>query len=149
MKIPKETLDEIIESTNRNFQNYKREQYLSDDEIIEMTHIMYDKQKIIKWLDNIQEVKEKVSTSDKPWVYHHSLNMNWVLFFTSSFRKIHRHLDIGERDELKPIITKIRSLRKIFDHVDGIVENGDFVYLIKADVNFIKMDLRRWNSTLS
>ena len=72
--------------------------------------------------------------------------MNWVLFFTLSYRKLHPYLNSEERKDIKQTITKVRLLRKIFDHVDGIVEDGDFVYLIKTDVNFIKLKLQKWNT---
>ena len=146
MEIPKVVLVYLIKSTNKKFQEYKREQYLSIDDLIDITNELYDNQKKVRWLENIHEVREKISTSDKPWAYHYSLNMNWVLFFTLSYRKLRPYLNSEERKDIKPTITKVRLLRKIFDHVDGIVEDGDFVYLIKTDVNFIKLKLQKWNT---
>jgi hypothetical protein len=144
MEIPKEVLDDIIEFTNRNFENYEREQYLSDKELVELTNELYDNQKKVTVLQNQYEIKEKVLKSEKPWVYHTSLNMNWVLFFTSSYRKLYPYLCDEERNETKPIIKKVRLLRKVFNHVDGIVEDGDFVYLIKDDVNLIQTGLKKF-----
>jgi hypothetical protein len=144
MDIPKEVLDNIIEFTNKNFEQYEREQYLSDGELIDVTNELYDNEKKVIVLQNQYEIKEKVLKSEKPWVYHTSLNMNWVLFFTSSYRKLYPYLDKEEITETKPIIKKVRLLRKVFDHVDGIVEDGDFVYLIKDDVNLIQTGLKKF-----
>lgn len=144
MEIPKEVLDDIIEFTNRNFENYEREQYLSDEELLEATNELYDNEKKVIILQNQYEIKEKVLKSEKPWVYHNSLNMNWVLFFTYSYRKLYPYFDKEELVETKPIIKKVRLLRKVFNHVDGVVEDGDFVYLIKDDVNLIQTGLKKF-----
>ena len=144
MEIPKEVLDDIIEFTNRNFENYKREQYLSDEELLEATNELYDNEKKVIILQNQYEIKEKVLKSEKPWVYHNSLNMNWVLFFTYSYRKLYPYLELEERKDIKSTITKVRLLRKVFNHVDGVVEDGDFVYLIKDDVNLIQKGIKKF-----
>lgn len=144
MEIPKEVLDDIIEFTNRNFENYEREQYLSDEELLEVTNELYDNEKKVIILQNQYEIKEKVLKSEKPWVYHNSLNMNWVLFFTSSYRKLYPYLELEERKDIKSTITKVRLLRKVFNHVDGVVEDGDFVYLIKDDVNLIQKGIKKF-----
>lgn len=144
MEIPKEVLDDIIEFTNRNFETYEREQYLSDEELLEVTNELYDNEKKVIILQNQYEIKEKVLKSEKPWVYHNSLNMNWVLFFTFSYRKLYPYLELEERKDIKSTITKVRLLRKVFNHVDGVVEDGDFVYLIKDDVNLIQKGIKKF-----
>ena len=56
MEIPKEVLVELIKSTDKKFQEYKREQYLSIDDLINITNELYDNQKKVRWLENIYAI---------------------------------------------------------------------------------------------
>lgn len=144
MEIPKEILDKVIELSNKEIQNYNRVQTLSNEEVMEDVIELYDFKKTVKWVDNVHEVKHIISRSDKPWAYHYSLNLNWVLFYRTLCRRIWPYLTIEERRDILPSYSKVKLLRKIFDHVDGLVEDGEMVYIIKSDFNFIKSKLDRW-----
>ena len=144
MEIPKDVLDFVIESTNNNMENYVRKQYHSDEVILWCANFLYDENKNIKWVNNIYEIKKIINVSEKPWAYHYSLNINWVLFFISLFEHIQPYLNEEDFEDMLSIYIKVTLLKNIFDHIDGIIEDGDTIYLVKTDVNFIKTKLDRW-----
>lgn len=146
MKIPPEVLSEGIEQIKQVMRSYKRDDAyaidMSKNEVINLTNILYDRKKNIIWLDSNREIKEKIGGSEKPWVYHYSLNINWVLFFTEYYLKFcTRYQSDEEHKDFFPIYEKAEYLRMIFCHIDGIIEDGDNVYLIKDDTDFIKTKL--------
>ena len=144
MKLDKEILDRVIELSDRKFSEYKREKYLSTEDLLDYVKEFYDYNKEVVLLNNIYEIKDKIKHSEKPWAYHYSLHLNWVVFFNILSRKILLSLPKSERSEVREIRKKVRILEKIFNHVDGIIEDGDKVYLIETDFSFIKSDLNKW-----
>lgn len=144
MKIDKELLDKIMELSEKKFSEYKREKYLSKEEVLDYTKDFYDYEKDVIFLNNIYEIKDKVKNSKKPWAYHYSLHLNWVVFFKVFTRKIYLKIPRSERGDIRDTYIKVKLLEKIFNHVDGIIEDGDKVYLIETDVSFIKPNLDRW-----
>lgn len=144
MEIPKKILDEVIETSNKEIQDYNRVQRLSNEQVAGVVHELYDSEKMVKWVDNVHEVKHIISKSEKPWAYHYSLNLNWVLFYDVLCRSIWPYLSIEERKDVLPSYTKVKMLKEIFNHVDGLIEDGDTVFIIKSDLNFIKSKLDKW-----
>jgi len=150
MELPKELLDRIIPSVQDLFERYRRDNEnkqnfnMDKNDIIELAHEFYDKKKEIRWVDDIIEVKNIVSKSEKPWVYHYSFNLNWVVFFTTFFEHISWD-DFREwKKEVKPTYWKALHLKWLLENIDGIVEDNDIVYLIKDDYNLIKTKLNKW-----
>jgi hypothetical protein len=146
MQIPPEVLTEGLEKIKHTMRSYKRNDAyavdMSKDEVIRLTNTFYDNKKTVTWLDTNHEIKEKIQGSEKPWVYHYSLNINWVLFFTEYYLTFCiRYQSNEERNDFSPIYEKAEFLRMIFCHIDGIIEDGDNVYLIKDDAEFIKTKL--------
>lgn len=150
MKIPPEVLTEGLEKIKHIMRSYKRNEdsfvNMSKDEVIRLTNTFYDNKKTVIWLDTNHEIKEKIQGSEKPWVYHYSLNINWVLFFTEYYLTFcNRYQSDEERKDFFPIYEKAEYLRMMFVHIDGIIEDGDIVYLIKDDVEFIKPKMESWS----
>jgi hypothetical protein len=152
MKLPKELLDKIVPSVHALFEKYDRDNFnkknlnFSKERLIKLAHEFYDKEKEIRWVEDINEVKKITNKSEKPWVYHYSLNLNWVVFFTMFFEHISWD-DFREwKTEVKPTYWKTLHLKWILENVDGIIEDGNVVYLVKDDHNFIKTKLDRWTT---
>ena len=144
MKLDKEVLDRVTELSDRYFSEYKREKFLTKEELLEYVEDFYGKNKEFILLNNLYEIKDKIKNSEKPWTYHYSLHLNWIVFFKILSRKILLSLPKEQRSEIREIRKKVKILEKIFNHVDGIIEDGDKVYLIETDVSFIKPNLDRW-----
>ena len=57
-------------------------------------------------------------------------------------------LDYQEKKEtdidMEEIYLKTWRLEIIFNHVDGIIESGDKIYLVRDDVKLIQKDIRRF-----
>ena len=51
---------------------------------------------------------------------------------------------IKEGNDLEEIFVKTRILEIIFNHVDGIIESGDKIYLVRDDIKLIQKDIRRF-----
>ena len=51
---------------------------------------------------------------------------------------------VKEGDDLEEIFLKTRGLEVIFNHVDGIIESGDKIYLVKDDVKLIQKGIRKF-----
>lgn len=150
MELPKEFLDKIIPSVHELFEKYdrdnanKRNLNLTKEGLIKLAHEFYDKEKEIRWVEDIHEVRKIVSKSEKPWVYHYSLNLNWVVFFTLFVERIGWDEFREWKTEVKPIYTKTLHLKWLLENIDGIIEDGNVVYLVKDDYNLIKTKLNKW-----
>lgn len=147
MKIDKELLDKVIELSEKKFSEYKREKYgfwiSSKEDLLEYVKELYPEKDII-FLNNIYDIKDKVKKSEKPWAYHYSLHLSWCIFFRILYRKLYFKIPPSEREDFFDVYRKVKILERIFNHVDGIIEDGDKVYLIETDVNFIKPGLDKW-----
>lgn len=144
MEIDKNKLDDVIKKTEKVFSEYKRKKLLSKESVLFFTKKIYGQEKDIIFLNNIFDIKDKIKNSEKPWAYHYSLHLNWVIFFRILTVEIWDQLSNFERDDFMDIFEKTRALEEIFNNVDGIIEDGDKVYLIETDVSFIKPSLDRW-----
>jgi hypothetical protein len=150
MEIPKEILDGIIPSVHRLFEKYERNNpnkinmNFNKERLLELAYEFYNKGKEIRWVEDINEVKKIASKSEKPWVYHYTLNLNWVVFFTMLYEHIYWDVNKEWKDEVKPIYTKALHLKWLLENVDGIIEDGNVVYLIKDDVSFINTKLEKF-----
>lgn len=143
MKLPDILLTELIESTERTFCSYERKSHLSDEDLIKETSDLYDGKEVMI-IKSTYDIEDILKESQKPWVYHYSLNLNWVVFFNNLYQKMWVYDYVKEGNDLEEIFVKTRALEVIFNHVDGIIESGDKVYLIKDDVKLIQKDLRRF-----
>jgi len=150
MELPRELLDKIIPSVHELFKNYKRDNFnkrnlnMDKERLIELAHNFYDEEKEIRWVEDIYEVKGIIDKSEKPWVYHYSLNLNWVVFFTLFVEHIGWDVHREWMTEVTPIYTKTLHLKWLLENIDGIIEDGNVVYLVKDDHNFIKTKLDKW-----
>ena len=143
MKLTDKILTELIGDVEDVFSSYERESYLDDNDLIEETSELYEGKKVFI-VKNVYEVESILKESKKPWVYHYSLNLNWVVFFNRLYQKMWVYDNFKEGNDLEEIFVKTRRLEVIFNHVDGIIEGGDKIYLIKDDVKLIQKDLRRF-----
>ena len=88
MEMPYDALDEIIKSTS-NIENYVRKPYLDKSGVRSLVEQLYNEEpKEFYWLEDPIEIKQKVKNSSKPWVYHYSLNLSWVLFFKAYYEYV-------------------------------------------------------------
>jgi hypothetical protein len=137
------------------FKNYTRKPHLSKEVIIKETEDLYNNQKKVFWIENPYEIKKILKNCDNPWVYHYSLNLNWVLFFTTLFEIISTKgsfSSVSEKlkyfgfdfEDLEEVYLKTWRLKIIFDHADGLIEDGDKIYIIKDDYNLIQKGLDRF-----
>jgi hypothetical protein len=156
MELPTPLLDKIIEYTNYIFENHTRSKHLTKQELEIIVRHLYnmDDKTItkIKWVSDVYEIRDLLKNIDKPWVYHYSLNLNWVLFFKTyyefvsfkSFKYIKEttrtNFDVENRDVYK----KVCCLYDILNNIDGVIEDGDTIYLIKDDVTLIRPTLQTW-----
>ena len=143
MKLTDKILTELIGDVEDVFSSYERESYLDDNDLIEETSELYDGKKVLI-VKNVYEIESILKESKKPWIYHYSLNLNWVVFFNRLYQKMWVYNYIKEGNDLEEIFVKTRRLEVIFNHVDGIIESGNKIYLIKDDVKLIQKDLRRF-----
>jgi len=143
MKLTDKILTELIGDVEDVFSSYERESYLDDNDLIEETSELYDGKKVLI-VKNVYEIESILKESETPWVYHYSLNLNWVVFFNRLYQKMWVYNYIKEGNDLEEIFVKTRRLEVIFNHVDGIIESGNKIYLIKDDVKLIQKDLRRF-----
>lgn len=144
MKLPKEFLDSTIKETEASFNEYKRKPYLSLEDLINETSILYNNEKEVVFLDNIYDIKNTIKNSENPWVYHYTLNLNWVVFFNKLYQKMWLSDFSKEVDDFDNIYSKTCVLEIIFNHVDGIIEDSGKVYLIKDDVNLIQKGIKKF-----
>lgn len=143
MKLTDKILTELIGDVEDVFGSYERESYLDDNDLIEETSELYEGKKVLI-VKNVYEIENILQESETPWVYHYSLNLNWVVFFNRLYQKMWVYNYIKEGNDLEEIFLKTRGLEVIFNHVDGIIESGDKIYLIRDDVKLIQKDLRRF-----
>jgi hypothetical protein len=146
MNLPTKFLDDIIEETERKFKDYKRTSSLTEKELIKEVYNLYQKQKDVILLNNMFDVKSVLKNSNNPWTYHFSLNLNWVIFFNHLYEKMSLlgYVDIDDKEDLESIYNKTNKLEIVLNHVDGIIENDDKIYLIKEDFSFINSDIQKW-----
>jgi len=141
MKLTDNFLTEIINSTEKIFSDYERKSHLSDDDLIKETSDLYEGKEVLI-IKNNYEIETILRESQTPWVYHYSLNLNWVVFFnrlySCAWSQDLTDIDMGE------IYLKTWRLEIIFNHVDGIIESGDKIYLVRDDVKLIQKDIRRF-----
>jgi hypothetical protein len=142
MKLTNNFLTELIEYTENVFSNYERKQHLSDEDLIKETSDLYEGKEVII-VKSTYEIDNILKESQTPWVYHCSLNLNWVVFFNRLYDKMWLK-DINIEDDIQEIYLKTWRLELIFNHFDGIIESGDKVYLIRDDVKLIQKDIRRF-----
>ena len=93
-------------------------------------------------IKNNYEIETILRESQTPWVYHYSLNLNWVVFFNRLYSCAWSQ-DLTDID-MEEIYLKTWRLEIIFNHVDGIIESGDKIYLVRDDVKLIQKDIRRF-----
>lgn len=141
MKLTDNFLIELIEYVENIFTNYERKPHLNDEDLIKETLDLYGG-KEVSIIRNVYEIEKILKEITKPWVYHYSLNLNWVVFFNKLYEKMWlQNLVI---DDMEEVYLKTWRLELIFNHVDGIIEGDDKIYLVKDDVNLIQKDLRRF-----
>ena len=143
MKLPKEFLDDIVKETEDSFNGYERKPYLSLEDLINETSKLYNNEKEVVFLDNIYDIKNTIKNSENPWVYHYTLNLNWVVFFNKLYQKMWLNNLDKESDDFD-VYSKTCVLEIIFNHVDGIIEDEDKVFLIKDDVNLIQKSIKKF-----
>jgi len=141
MKLSDNLLTKIIESTEKFFSEYERKPHLNDDDLIKETSDLYLGKEIII-IKNNYEIDNILQNSQKPWVYHYSLNLNWVVFFNRLYSSAWSQ-DLTDLD-MEDIYLKTWRLELIFNHVDGIIESNDKIYLVRDDVKLIQKDIRRF-----
>jgi hypothetical protein len=142
MKLPKEFLDDIVKETEDSFNGYERKPYLSLEDLINETSKLYNNEKEVVFLDNIYDIKNTIKNSENPWVYHYTLNLNWVVFFNKLYQKM--WINSLEDNDFDDVYLKTCVLEIIFNHVDGIIEDEDKVFLIKDDVNLIQKGIKKF-----
>jgi hypothetical protein len=143
MKLTDKILTELIGDVEDIFGSYERYAYKSENDLIKKTSELYDGKKVLI-VKNVYEIESILKESETPWVYHYSLNLNWVVFFNRLYQKMWIYNYIKEGNDLEEIFVKTRILEIIFNHVDGIIESGDKIYLVRDDVKLIQKDLRRF-----
>jgi len=141
MKLTDTFLTELIKSTEKIFCEYERKSHLSDDDLIKETSDLYGG-KEVTIIKNVYEIEKILKEITKPWVYHYSLNLNWVVFFNRFYGWVWVQ-DLTDSD-MEEIFLKTWRLELIFNHVDGIIEGDDKIYLVKDDVKLIQKDLRKF-----
>jgi len=141
MKLTDNFLTEIINSTEKIFSDYERKSHLSDDDLIKETSDLYEGKEVLI-IKNNYEIETILRESQTPWVYHYSLNLNWVVFFNRLYSCAWSQ-DLTDID-MEEIYLKTWRLEIIFNHVDGIIESGDKIYLVRDDVKLIQKDIRRF-----
>lgn len=141
MKLTDNFLIEIINSTEKIFSDYERKSHLSDDDLIKETSDLYEGKEVLI-IKNNYEIETILRESQTPWVYHYSLNLNWVVFFNRLYSCAWSQ-DLTDID-MEEIYLKTWRLEIIFNHVDGIIESGDKIYLVRDDVKLIQKDIRRF-----
>ena len=141
MKLTDNFLTEIINSTEKIFYDYERKSHLSDDDLIKETSDLYEGKEVLI-IKNNYEIETILRESQTPWVYHYSLNLNWVVFFNRLYSCAWSQ-DLTDID-MEEIYLKTWRLEIIFNHVDGIIESGDKIYLVRDDVKLIQKDIRRF-----
>lgn len=151
MDMPYDVLDEIIKQTSQ-LETYVRQPYLDKEGIEFLVKELYkDNPKRVYWLEDPIEIKQKIKQSSKPWVYHYSLNLNWVLFFKKYYEYVLKNPQLFNEDqanitfleESKETYEHVCLLKKIFDHVDGIMEDDNKIYIVKSDIGLIKSDFKK------
>lgn len=142
MKLTDNFLTEIINSTEKIFSDYERKSHLSDDDLIKETSDLYEGKEVII-VKSTYEIDNILKESQTPWVYHHSLNLNWVVFFNRLYDKMWLK-NIVIEDDTQEIYLKTWRLELIFNHFDGIIESGDKIYLVRDDIKLIQKDIRRF-----
>lgn len=142
MELPEHILDNFIQESESNFLNYIRKPWLNEETVMgEVSDLYKDKEVII--LDAKSNIDDIIKNSIKPWVYHYSLNLNWVLLFKGLYEKMWIS-DLIYESDLEDFYLKVCRLEIIFNHFDGIIEDNDKIYLVKDDVRLIQKDIRKF-----
>lgn len=146
MNLPTKFLDEIIKETEKKFTDYKRTPYLTEIDLIKEVSDLYENKKQVILLNSLYDIRNTLSLSNKPWVYHVSLNLNWVVFFNHLYKKmsLSGYVDKDNKDDLESIYIKTNSLELVLNHIDGIIEDDNKIYLVKDDFNFINPEIKKW-----
>lgn len=142
MELPEHILDNFIQESESNFLNYVRKNWLDEETVVAETYDLYGDKEIII-LDAKSNIDDIIKKSSKPWVYHYSLNLNWVLFFKALYEKMWIS-DLIYDSDLEDSYLKVCRLEIIFNHFDGIIEDSNKVYLVKDDVRLIQKDIRKF-----
>lgn len=154
MNIPKHLLQSFHESVGNILNSYNREHVTEKvrkrpkDDIENFVKQLYGYDKKIEWLNTNLEVNKNLSLTNKPWVYHYSVNLSWVLFYKCFYELVFNKLHNQNYEELQYFIDEgtetyhqVCNLYIILNAVDGIMESDDTVYLVKTDLSFIKQDV--------
>lgn len=120
MELPEHILDNFIQESESNFLNYNRKPWLNEETVVAEAYDLYGDKEIII-LDAKSNIDDIIKNSSKPWVYHYSLNLNWVLLFKVLYEKMWT-LDLIDDPDLQDVYIKVYRLEVIFNHVDGIIE---------------------------
>lgn len=142
MELPEHILDNFIQESESNFLNYNRKPWLNEETVVAEAYDLYGDKEIII-LDAKSNIDDIIKNSIKPWVYHYTLNLNWVLFFKELYEKMWIS-DLIYDSDLEDFYLKVCRLEIIFNHFDGIIEDKDKVYLVKDDVRLIQKDIKRF-----
>jgi hypothetical protein len=150
MELPKKILEDVVLRSEEFFKNYVRKQHLTKEDVIKEVSDLYNNKKKIIWLEDSNQLKVFIKNSEKPWVYHRSLNLNWVLFYNFLYEeylfKMQSIFSDETFEDISDIYLKTWRLNLLFDHADGLIEDGDKVFIVKDDINFIKNDLPKWKT---
>jgi len=150
MELPKKILEDVVLRSEEFFKNYVRKQHLTKEEVIKEVSDLYNNKKKVIWLEDSNQLKVFIKNSEKPWVYHRSLNLNWVLFYNFLYEeylfKMQSIFSDETFEDISDIYLKTWRLNLLFDHADGLIEDGDKVFIVKDDINFIKNDLPKWKT---
>jgi hypothetical protein len=142
MELPEHILDNFIQESESNFLNYNRKPWLNEETVVAEAYDLYSDKEIII-LDAKSNIDDIIKNSSKPWVYHYSLNLNWVLLFKGLYEKMWIS-DLIYESDLGDFYLKVCRLEIIFNHFDGIIEDNNKVYLVKDDVRLIQKDIRKF-----
>ena len=154
MNIPKHLLQSFHESIGNILNSYNREHVTENvrkrpkEDIESLVNQLYGSNKKIEWLNTNLEVSKNLSITNKPWVYHYSVNLSWVLFykclyelaFSKNINQKYVELD-NFLEEGQETYNQVCNLYVILNAVDGIMESDDTIYLVKTDLSFIKQDV--------
>lgn len=156
MEIPKNILKKFIDDVNIKINSYNRlniKKQLSEkgvEDLEKIIRLLYGSDKKIEWLKNKIDVKNRLKSTDKPWVHHYSMNMSWILFYKSLYEIVYYENLTQPSKELENFIQeghetyhKVYKLYIILNTVDGVMESEDTIYLVKTDISFIRPNIKK------